>query len=293
MEKYVIVTDSCIDLPKSLIDSLGIKVIPLTVIIEKKEYKNYPDEREITAIDFYNLLRSEVVATTSQLSPSDLINVFEPLLQEGFDILSISFSSALSGTYMSAVVARNELLKDYPLRKILTIDSLSASMGQGLLVTYAAKMKNAGQSIEEVAKWIEDNKQSFAHLFTVSDLNHLKRGGRLSAGKAFIGTLIQLKPLLHVSEEGKLVPIAKARGRKVALNRMVERVVQTIDNPADQLIYISHGDCYEEALYVKEQLLKLIDVKEVLINYIGPVIGAHSGLGTLAIFYRGNERNVI
>ena len=176
MEKYVIVTDSCIDLPKSLIDSLGIKVIPLTVIIEKKEYKNYPDEREITAIDFYNLLRSEVVATTSQLSPSDLINVFEPLLQEGFDILSISFSSALSGTYMSAVVARNELLKDYPLRKILTIDSLSASMGQGLLVTYAAKMKNAGQSIEEVAKWIEDNKQSFAHLFTVSDLNHLKRG---------------------------------------------------------------------------------------------------------------------
>lgn len=293
MEKYVIVTDSCIELPKSLIDSLGIKVIPLTVIIEKKEYKNYPDEREITAIDFYNLLRSEVVATTSQLSPSDLINVFEPLLQEGFDILSISFSSALSGTYMSAVVARNELLKDYPLRKILTIDSLSASMGQGLLVTYAAKMKNAGQSIEEVAKWIEDNKQSFAHLFTVSDLNHLKRGGRLSAGKAFIGTLIQLKPLLHVSEEGKLVPIAKARGRKVALNRMVERVVQTIDNPADQLIYISHGDCYEDALYVKEQLLKLIDVKEVLINYIGPVIGAHSGLGTLAIFYRGNERNVI
>ncbi len=291
MNKYVIVTDSCIDLPKSLVDSLGITVIPLTVIIEKKEYKNYPDEREITATDFYNLLRSEAVATTSQLSPSDFINVMEPLLKEGIDILSISFSSALSGTYQSAVVARNELLKDYPDRKILTLDSLCASMGQGLLVTYAAKMAKMGKDIDEVAKWVEDNKQSIAHLFTVSDLNHLKRGGRLSAGKAFIGTLIQLKPLLHVSDEGKLVPISKARGRKIALNRMVERVIQTIENPADQLIYISHGDCYEEALYVKEQILKLIDVKEVLINYIGPVIGAHSGLGTLAIFYRGNERN--
>lgn len=291
MNKYVIVTDSCIDLPKSLVVSLGITVIPLTVIIEKKEYKNYPDEREITATDFYNLLRSEAVATTSQLSPSDFINVMEPLLKEGIDIISISFSSALSGTYQSAVVARNELLKDYPDRKILTLDSLCASMGQGLLVTYAAKMAKMGKDIDEVAKWVEDNKQSIAHLFTVSDLNHLKRGGRLSAGKAFIGTLIQLKPLLHVSDEGKLVPISKARGRKIALNRMVERVIQTIENPADQLIYISHGDCYEEALYVKEQILKLIDVKEVLINYIGPVIGAHSGLGTLAIFYRGNERN--
>lgn len=291
MNKYVIVTDSCIDLPKSLVVSLGITVIPLTVIIEKKEYKNYPDEREITATDFYNLLRSEAVATTSQLSPSDFINVMEPLLKEGIDILSISFSSALSGTYQSAVVARNELLKDYPDRKILTLDSLCASMGQGLLVTYAAKMAKMGKDIDEVAKWVEDNKQSIAHLFTVSDLNHLKRGGRLSAGKAFIGTLIQLKPLLHVSDEGKLVPISKARGRKIALNRMIERVIQTIENPADQLIYISHGDCYEEALYVKEQILKLIDVKEVLINYIGPVIGAHSGLGTLAIFYRGNERN--
>ena len=290
MKNYVIMTDSCIDLPNDLVAKLGLEVIPLTVIIEKKEYKNYPDEREITAIDFYNLLRSEVVATTSQLSPSDFIEAMTPFLEQGKDILSISFSSALSGTYQSAVVAKNELLKDYPNQKIITIDSLCASMGQGLLVTYASNLAKSGKSMDEVAAWVEANKQSFCHLFTVSDLNHLKRGGRLSAGKAFIGTLIQLKPLLHVSEKGKLEPIAKARGRKIALNRMVERVVQTIENPADQLIYISHGDCLDEALYVKEQLLKQIDVKEVLINFIGPVIGAHSGLGTLAIFYRGNER---
>lgn len=228
--------------------------------------------------------------TTSQLSPNDFILTMEPYLKQGLDILSISFSSALSGTYQSSVVARNELLKEYPERKIITIDSLCASMGEGLLVTYAAKMAKAGKSIDEVASWLENNKQSVCHLFTVGDLNHLKRGGRLSAGKAFIGTLIQLKPLLHVSVEGKLVPISKARGRKIALNKMVERVVQTIVNPGNQMIYISHGDCLEEALYCQEQLLKQIDVESVLINTIGPVIGAHSGLGTLAIFYLGNER---
>ena len=223
----------------------------------------------------------------------DLTSKMAKYLKEGKDILSISFSSALSGTYQSAVVARNELLKEYPERKILTIDSMCASMGQGLLLTYAGKMAKAGRSLEEVATWVEDNKQSICHLFTVGDLNHLKRGGRLSAGKAFIGTLIQLKPMLHVDSKGKLVPIAKARGRRLAMNQMVDRLVQTITNPAEQLIYISHADCIEDALYVKEQILKQIDVKEVLINYIGPVIGAHSGLGTLALFYIGKERTTV
>lgn len=290
MSNYVIVTDSCIDLPLELIKKLSLEVIPLTVIISGKEYKNYADERDITFKDFYQLLRDEEVPTTSQLSPIDFITVYEQILKQGKDILSISFSSALSGTYQSAVVARNELIKDYPDRKIITIDSLCASMGQGLLLTYAAEMQKAGKSLEDVSSWVESNKQSVCHLFTVSDLNHLKRGGRLSAGKAFIGTLIQLKPLLHVDSNGKLVPIAKARGRKIAMNQMVDRLVQTIINPSNQLIYISHGDCLEDALYVKEQILKQIDVKEVLINYIGPVIGAHSGLGTLALFYIGKER---
>ncbi|PKL00689.1 MAG: fatty acid-binding protein DegV [Tenericutes bacterium HGW-Tenericutes-1] len=290
MSNYVIVTDSCIDLPLELIKKLSLEVIPLTVIISGKEYKNYADERDITFKDFYQLLRNEEVPTTSQLSPIDFMTVYEQILKQGKDILSISFSSALSGTYQSAVVARNELLKEYPDRKIITIDSLCASMGQGLLLTYAAEMQQAGKSLEDVSAWVEGNKQSICHLFTVSDLNHLKRGGRLSAGKAFIGTLIQLKPLLHVDALGKLVPIAKARGRKIAMNQMVDRLVQTITNPANQLIYISHGDCLEDALYVKEQILKQIDVKDVLINYIGPVIGAHSGLGTLALFYIGKER---
>jgi DegV family protein with EDD domain len=163
-------------------------------------------------------------------------------------------------------------------------------MGLGLLVTYAAEKANKGESIEEVSQWVEANKLRLSHLFTVGDLNHLKRGGRLSAPKAFIGTLIQLKPLLHVDAEGKLVPYANARGRQVAIKRMVERFVATVEKPEEQIIYISHGDCLEEALLMKDEILKQVKVKEVLIHFIGPIIGAHSGLGTLALFYLGNER---
>lgn len=290
MNKYKIVTDSCIDLSEKMANDLELIVLPLTVLLEGETYFNYLDEREITFKDFYQKLREKKMPSTSQLNPAEFEVVFEGLLEEGYDILSISFSSQLSGTYESAVIARDNLLKKYPERKIVTIDSLCASMGQGLLLYYAGNLKKEKQSMEAVAKWVEENKRKVSHLFTVGDLNHLKRGGRLSSSKAFLGTLINIKPLLHVSNEGKLVPTGQARGRRQALNKLIEQMRLTIEKPKEQMVFISHADCMDDVLYLKEQIALKIPVKEIVVNYIGPVIGSHSGLGTIAIFYMGSDR---
>jgi len=290
MAPYVIITDSCCDLPDTIVKKNDLVVIPLMVTIEGKNYRNYSDEREIKNRDFYNLLRQEKVAITSQLNPEDHIQAAEPWLQKGFDILSLSFSSALSGTYQSAVIAYKELKEKYPDRDIEVIDTLCASLGQGMIVMEAVERKAAGWSLTQVANWVETNKLRVSHLFTVSDLNHLKRGGRLSPGKAFLGTLIHLKPLLHVTMEGKLVPIGSARGRRHALNRLVERLEETIDQPIDGKLFISHGDCIEETRDLAEKIEERLNTKVALINTIGPVIGSHSGLGTIAVFYLGSDR---
>jgi DegV family protein with EDD domain len=291
MNKYKILTDSCIDLPAQMIKDLDLVVTPLSIIVDGDVYHDFADEREITAKAFYQMLREEKVPTTSQLSPAEVIAAMDPVLASGFDILSISFSAALSGTYLSAVAARDEMKAKYPARTIIVIDSACASMGQGLLLTYVAKMHAEGKSIGETAAWAEDNKRKVCHLFTVGDLNHLKRGGRLSAGKAFFGTLLGIKPILHVDNAGKLVPVASARGRSQSLHRLVDRLVETISHPEEQVIYISHGDCLDDALFVKQQILAKITVKDVLINYVGVVIGSHSGLNTLAVFYMGSDRS--
>jgi DegV family protein with EDD domain len=290
MNDYVIVTDSCIDLPDRLAKSLALEVIPLSVRVEDKVYYNYLDEREISFQEFYKELHEKKRTQTSQLNPEAFLQVFERLLKAGKDILSISFSSALSGTYASSLLAKEELEEKYPGRKIVTIDSLCASMGQGLLLTYAARLKAEGKSLEEVASWVERNKLRVSHLFTVDDLHHLRRGGRLSTISALLGTILRVKPLLHVSKEGKLTVQDKARGRSSAINMILERMQKTIVNPEEQIIYISHGDALEDAEYLREQILKSMPVKEVIINYIGPVIGSHAGPGTLALFYLGNDR---
>jgi len=290
MSNYKIITDSCIDLPDNVAKELDLVVIPLSVLMDGKTFFNYLDEREITFQAFYERLREKAMPSTSQLNPAEFEEAFEKELEQGNDILSISFSSALSGTYASSVTARDKLQKKYPNRKIITIDSLSASMGQGLLVYYAANLKKQGVGIEEVAAWVENNKLKLSHLFTVNDLNFLRRGGRLSSGKAILGTIINIKPLLHVSTSGKLVPVGQARGRRQALNKMIERMRLTIENPRDQLVMISHGDCIEDVDYLKEQIAEKIPVKDIIFNYIGPVIGAHSGPSTIALFYLGNDR---
>jgi len=292
MKDYIILTDSCIDLPAAVADELDLKVIPLYLTVDKKNYYNYLDEREITFKEFYQLLREKKVPQTSQINPQEFLDIMEPFLKEGLDILSISFSSQLSGTYNSSVIARDELQEKYLEQKIITIDSQCASMGQGMLLTYVAKLKKAGLAIDEVSEWVETNKKDISHLFTVGDLNHLKRGGRLSSAKAFIGTLLKIKPLLHVDYQGRLVQTGAARGRNKVMVKMVERMEKTIVDPESQFIYISHGDCEEDALILKEMILEKIKVKEVLINYVGPVIGSHSGIDTLALFYLGNDRFV-
>lgn len=289
--KYIIVSDSCCDLNLDQIKDFGIEVIPLSFQIKGKEYHNYADEREMKTHDFYELLRNKEVSVTSQAAPSDFISVFTKYVKEGYDILYISFSSALSGTYNSSLVARNAVLDEYPAAKIVCIDSLSASMGQGLLVYHACKLQQAGKSIEEVAEFVNQNILHLVHWFTVDDLGTLKRGGRLSATSAFLGTILNVKPVLHVSDEGKLVPVEKVRGRKKSLISIIERCKKSIINPSEQVIFISHGDCLEEAKFVGEKIKEEVEVKDIIYNYVGPVIGSHSGPGTIALFYLGVNRN--
>jgi len=290
MNDFVLITDSCVDLLIEIVNKYNLVILPLTVTINGKIYHNYLDEREIKFKEFYDLVRTNAKMSTSMANPSDFIQLFENYLKNGQDILYIAFSSSLSGTYNSSLIAKEELQDKYPNQKIIIIDSKCASMGQGLLVTYAAKLKSEGKSISEIANWVEENKLRICHIFTVGDLNQLRRGGRLSYTKALIGQVLRIKPILHVNKEGKLVQLSMTRGRRSAINLLLERMQATIENPNDQIIYISHGDCFAEAIEVKNKILELYNPKEVVINYIGPVIGSHSGINTLAIFYLGNDR---
>lgn len=289
MSKYVIVTDSSSDLPAEWVVANHVEVIPLSVDIDGKTYRNYPDERDIKLHDFYQLMRAKKVGKTTQLSPEGFISVVEPLLKEGNDILGLAFSSALSGTYNSMRLGAEELRARYPGRKIVIIDTLSASLGEGMLVYRANELKQEGKSLDTVAQYIEDNKLRLNHLFTVDDLGTLKRGGRLTASLAFIGTILNLKPVMRMDNGGRLVPWGKKHGRKVALRALVERMEETIAE--DRLIFISHGDCLEEAESLKATIVALHPNTNVfLINHVGPVIGAHSGPGTIALFFFGKER---
>lgn len=289
---FQLISDSCVDLPNEIAQELNIHILPLKVTVKGREYKNYLDHREIDPKVFYSLLREKNSANTAQANPHEFLSVLEPILEKGQDVMFISFSSDLSGTYNSGLIAQKELQEKYPDRKIYIIDSLSASMGQGLLVYKAALMKKDGLSIDEVAKKVEALKLDVAHLFTVSDLGHLKRGGRLSTSSFILGSIINIKPLLHVTTEGKLKVFGKARGRFKSLNNLVKRMVETYDPKRNDIVFISHGDNLRDALYVKELIMDKLGLKEenFLINPIGPVIGAHSGADTLAIFYIGNER---
>lgn len=287
---YVIMTDSCSDLTQQQINEMGIHVLPLSVEMEGKTYFNYPDERDISFHAFYERLREKTIAKTSMVGIGQFMEAFEPLLRDGKDVLYIGFSSALSGTYNSAHLAAKELQQVYPDRKIITIDSKGASMGLGLLIYYAYLGKKDGKSISQLTAYIESIKLKITHLFTVDDLGTLMRGGRLSVTSHILGTLLKVKPILHVSNEGKLVPIHKIRGRKHALAKMVELTQEYIDSSFEQTIFISHGDCLDEAMLVGEELKKLLKIKDIVYGYVGPVIGAHSGPGTIAIFFQGFKR---
>ena len=290
MASYVIVTDSSADLSAQMAEKAGVQVLPLRFTVGGKTYYNWPDNREMDPKVFYCMLREGEVATTAAVNISQYLDMLEPILQSGTDVLVLSFSSGLSATYDSSRLAAEELREKYPQRKIFAVDTLCASLGQGLLVWHAAQLKDQGKSIEEVRDWAEENKLHLCHQFTVDDLHFLKRGGRISATTAVVGTMLKIKPVLHVDDGGKLVNIGKARGRKASLKALVDRMEETAIDPAGQTVFISHGDCMEDAEYVAGLVKERMGVQDVRINYVGPVIGAHSGPGTLALFYLGNRR---
>lgn len=290
MKDFVIVTDSCCDLTDALAKEEELSVIPMVLNISGNEYHNYLDEREISSKDFYARLRSGENASTSAVNMDVFTGVFEDILKQDKDVLYLGFSSGLSSTYHVSTLVADELSKKYPDSKIYCVDTLAASMGEGLLVYLSALQKQAGKSIEEVRDFAENNKLKLCHWFTVDDLNHLKRGGRVSATTAFVGSLLNIKPILHVDDEGHLINVGKVRGRKMSIETIFENMKKSAINPSEQIIFISHGDCEEDALTLKKMVEKEFHPKEIHINTIGPVIGAHSGPGTLALFFLGTHR---
>ena len=290
MSEFIIVTDSCADLPAAMVEQLGVTVLPLMFNLDGKDYHNYPDNREMDPKQFYDLLRQGKMATTSAVNVGQYTEVLEPMLAGGKDVLVMAFSSGLSTTYNSAVIAAEELGEKYPERKVRVVDTLCASLGQGMFVWLAAQKQAQGWDVEQVYRWAEDNKQSICHQFTVNDLFHLKRGGRVSAATAVVGTMLAIKPVLHVDEEGHLINIAKARGRAASVKALLDKMEKTVIQPEGQTIFISHGDCLEDAEKLADMIRGKWAVADVIINHVGPVIGAHSGPGTLALFYVGSER---
>lgn len=287
---YAVITDSTADLSPELVRELDVAIIPLQFVIDDHTYLNYPDGRELSEKAFYQMLRQQKTATTVQVNASRFVEFFEPILQQGRDILYIAFSSGLSGTYHSSLMAREELQEKYPERRIYICDSLAASMGEGLLVYHAVMEKRKGKDISEVYQWVEDHKKNLCHWFTVDDLYHLKRGGRVSSATALLGTMLGIKPVLHVDDEGHLINVDKVRGRRQSLQAMVEKMCQTCIDPENQMIFISHGDCLEDAQALADMVRERMQVKDIVIHYIGPVIGAHSGPGTVALFFLGTKR---
>ena len=290
MREYVLMTDSCCDLPDQMAKDLQLEVLPLTMHMDGQDYPNTLDGAAISNEEFYRRIRAGKMATTSAVNVAAYTEAVEPLLRAGKDVLILAFSSGLSTTCNSAEVAAEELREQYPQRKLYVVDTLCASLGQGLLVWLAAREQKKGRSIEEVRDWAEAHKQAVCHQFTVQDLKFLKRGGRITATTAVLGSMLQIKPLLHVDQEGKLTAVGKARGRHASLKALVDRMEKTVTDEGRETVFISHGDCRGDADKVAEMVRERFGTRDIQINYIGPVIGAHAGPGTLALFYLGSER---
>ena len=287
MSEYVITINSTSDLPKEWVWERKIPVVPLNCTIGGNTYR---DMYDLSADEFYGMLRAGEMAVTSQPSPQAAIDMLEPILKEGKDILHLSFSSGLSGTYNSMCIAAEELQEKYPERKIVVIDTLCASLGEGLIDYKALELQKEGKSLEEVAQWVEENKLKICHFFMVEDLNHLQKGGRISKTAAVLGTMVQIKPIIHVDNEGRLQVIGKERGRKKSLNKIVDMAAEQAKGWENDLVLITHGDCIEEAEYVAGRVREKLGVDHILINNIGTVIGSHTGPGVVAVFCMGEKR---
>ena len=290
MSEYVIVTDSSADLDAAEVKELDLQVIPLKFTLNGVTYSDYPDNRDMDPHAFYDRLRAGEVATTAALNLEDVKGAFEPILKDGKDVLMLAFSSGLSSSCQACMLAAGELAEEYPDRKIYVVDTLCASRGQGLLVYHTVMKKRAGATIEEARDFAENNKLHLCHWFTVDDLMFLKRGGRVSATAAALGTMLSIKPVLHVDNEGHLINISKSRGRKSSIKAMVDKAAELAIDPGSQTMFICHGDCLEEAEQLAQMVKERFGTQDIRIGYTGTVIGAHSGPGTLALFFLGTER---
>lgn len=287
MANYQIITDSGSDLPVEKLAQWDVKMASLSLLFREQTLADSVTEDTKA---FYEAMRNGESASTSAINPDGWTAVMEPVLQQGKDVLVIAFSSGLSTTYQSAVIAAGELQEQYPERTIKVVDSLCASLGGGLLVWYACQKRDAGMSLEELTAWVETNKWHLCHWFTVDDLRYLKRGGRISAATALVGTMLNIKPVLHVDEEGHLVSVGKVRGRKSSIEALVKQMEVLSAPGKNEVAFICHGDCLEDARYLEKLVKERCGVKEVFIGYTGAVIGAHSGPGTLALFFLGEHR---
>ena len=289
MRNYNIITDSTCDLPSTVIRELDVHVIPMEYILDEvSHFQDIEDEGEKTA-SFYGSLREGKVSSTSMINTARFMDVFEPYLKAGQDILHISFSSALSGSYNASRMAAEELKELYPERKILVLDSIAASIGQGLLVYHAVLKKRQGLTHEELYVWLEENKKQICHWFTVEDLMHLKRGGRISALSANIGTALNIKPILSVNMEGKLVNLGKVMGRKKSLSELIIKMKTSIETPENQVVIIGHGDSLKDAEFLSSKLKNELHVKAVIMTQIGPIIGSHTGPGMIGLTFIGDR----
>lgn len=287
MQNFKIITDSVCDLPKAMLRELDVLTTPLYISFRGQ---TLPDSVDEGLKEIYDGLRGGESTSTSAVNPEGWTGVMEPVLQSGRDVLVLAFSSGLSTTYQSAVIAAQELREKYPQRKINVVDTLSAALGQGLLVWHTCKKRDEGLSLEELTAWVEENKLHTCHWFTVNDLMHLKRGGRVSAATAVVGTMLQIKPVLHVDNNGKLISMAKARGRKASIEVLVKKMDELGGDYDNSTVFICHGDCLDEALQLEKLVRTRKGIENVFVGNLGAVIGSHAGPGTLALFFMGDKR---
>jgi DegV family protein with EDD domain len=289
MRDFQIFTDSCCDLPIEYIKEKGIEFASLSCSYNGHEYKD-DFGQSLSHKKFFDDLRNGAVPLSSQPSVDEFYGKFKAIAERQKDILYICVSTGLSGTENSATIAKKMVLEENPEINIEIVNTLTASLGQGLMVMKAVEMKEAGKMLGEIASYIEENKQKLNTYMTVDDLHHLKRGGRISSTAAVLGMVLHIKPLLTINNEGKVMALLKVKGRKGSMNKLVETIVERIENSEEQIIAICHGDCVEDALKIKESILEKIKVKDVVINYTGPAVGTHGGPGNLAVFFMGKER---
>ena len=290
MNDYVIVTDSTSNLPEDMIDKYDIRILSLNYYVDEVEYKGYIKGERLNLVPFYAMMREKKEIATSLVSVGDAYKLLEDIFEAGMDYLYIGFSSGLSGTFHAVSMVTEELKEKYPKRKGYAVDSRAAALGEGLLVHYAVQNCENGMAIEDNAEWILNNRNNLCHWFTVDDFFFLKRGGRISAATAVVGTALSIKPVLHVDDDGHLIQMENVRGRKKSLDALVRHMQESIIEPDKQSVYISHGDCLKDAQYVADKVKKLYNVKEVVVRLLDPVIAAHSGPGTVALFFMGDRK---